>query len=251
MTNNPQIPFRRGAVEPVECLKAGWNLVRDQYWLFAGMCAVAMIIGSAVPLGILMGPMMCGLYLAFFQVRRRQPIEFGLLFKGFDYFGQSVIAALLHVIPITGVVIAAYIFMYVGMFAAMIAASAAGEDAAPFAGIGILLLFMLFFIVIFLVVILISVGFTFAYPLIVDRGLQGFDAVKLSWRAAFANFWRLLGMSLLSGILGILGMLLCYVGILLVFPITLAAVAVAYEQVFGLSTTGEVMPNLPPPPPTF
>jgi len=189
--------------------------------------------------------------LAFFRVRRGLPIEFGTLFKGFDYFGQSVVASLLHVIPITAVVIAAYIFLYVGMFAAMIAASAAGENAAPFAGIGIFLIFMLFFIVIFLVVIFISIGFTFAYPLIVDRGMQGFDAVKLSWRAAFANFWRLLGMSLLGGLLGIVGIALCYVGIFLVFPITLAAVAAAYEQVFGLSNVGEVAPNLPPPPPSF
>jgi len=216
-----------------------------------GLCAVGMLIGSSVPLGILMGPMMCGLYLAFFRVRRGLPIEFGTLFKGFDYFGQSVVASLLHVIPITAVVIAAYIFLYVGMFAAMIAASAAGENAAPFAGIGIFLIFMLFFIVIFLVVIFISIGFTFAYPLIVDRGMQGFDAVKLSWRAAFANFWRLLGMSLLGGLLGIVGIALCYVGIFLVFPITLAAVAAAYEQVFGLSNVGEVAPNLPPPPPSF
>jgi len=157
MTNNPQIPFQRGVVQPVECLKAGFNLIRDQYWLFVGMCAVGMIIGSSVPLGILMGPMMCGLYLAFFRVRRGLPIEFGTLFKGFDYFGQSVVASLLHVIPITAVVIAAYVFLYVGMFAAMIAASAAGENAAPFAGIGIFLIFMLFFIVIFLVVIFISI----------------------------------------------------------------------------------------------
>src|SRR6185503_13372569 len=113
MTPSSQIPFRRGAVQPVECLKAGWNLVSDQYWLFVGMCAVSMIVGSAVPLGILMGPMMCGVYLTCFRKRRGLPIEFGTLFKGFDYFGQSVIAALLHVIPITVIVVVAYIFMYV------------------------------------------------------------------------------------------------------------------------------------------
>src|SRR5437867_809369 len=126
MTNYSQINFQRGVVAPVECLKAGWNLVRDQYWLFVGMCAVGMIIGSAVPLGILMGPMMCGLYLAFLRKRRGLPIEFGMMFKGFDYFGQSVIVALLHIIPITAVIIAAYVLIYVGMIAAMIAASAAG-----------------------------------------------------------------------------------------------------------------------------
>ena len=251
MTPSSQIPFRRGVVQPVECLKAGWNLVRDEYWLFVGMCAVGMIIGSAVPLGILMGPMMCGLYLAFFRKRRGLPIEFGTLFKGFDYFGQSVVAALLHVIPIMVVVVGCYIFLYVGMVATMVAASQAGEEAAPVAMLSFVFIILIFYAFIMLLVILISVGFMFAYPLIVDRGVPGFDAVKLSFRAGFSNFWRLLAMSLLGGLLSIGGALLCYVGIILVFPITLSAAAVAYEQVFGLSEPGDLAPNLPPPPPTF
>ena len=255
MTPYPEIPFRRAAVEPIECLKAGWNLVRDQYWLFVGMCAVAMIIGSAVPLGILMGPMMCGIYLTFFRKRRGLPIEFGMLFKGFDYFGQSVIASLLHIIPITAIVVVAYIFMYVGMIAAMMAGSAAAsadsDAGGAVFGIGFMLMFLLFYAVVLLLVIIVSIGFTFAYPLIVDRGVPGLDAVKLSFRAAFGNFWRLLGMSLLGGLLSIVGIMLCYIGILLVFPITLAAVASAYEQVFGLSQPGDLATNLPPPPPTF
>jgi uncharacterized membrane protein len=101
------------------------------------------------------------------------------------------------------------------------------------------------------VVIFISIGFTFAYPLIVDRKLQGFDAVKLSFRGALANFWRLLGMSLLTSFLTIAGILLCYVGIFLVFPIVYASIAKAYEQVFGLAGPNENYENLPPPPPQF
>lgn len=248
MTPNPQIPFQRGVVQPVECIKAGWELVKDQYWLFVGMCAVAMIVGSAVPLGILMGPMMCGLYLVFFSKRRGLPIEFGMLFKGFDYFGQSVIAALLHVIPIMAIIIPAYIFLYIGMFAAMAAGSA--SDSGPVAGLMFLLVVVIFYVAVVLVIILVSIGFMFAYPLIVDRGLPGFEAVKLSFKAGFGNFWRLLGLSLLGGLLGMCGIILCYVGILLVFPITLSSVAIAYEQVFGLNH-GAVSPDLPPPPPTF
>mgnify|MGYP003578115738 CR=1 FL=1 len=248
MTPNPQISFQRGVVQPVECLKAGWELVKDQYWLFVGMCAVAMIVGSAVPLGILMGPMMCGLYLVFFSKRRGLPIEFGMLFKGFDYFGQSVVAALLHVIPIMAIIIPAYIFLYVGMFAAMAAGSA--SDSGGVAGLMFVFVVLIFYVAIVLVIILVSIGFMFAYPLIVDRGLPGFEAVKLSFKAGFGNFWRLLGLSLLGGLLGMCGIILCYVGILLVFPITLSSVAVAYEQVFGLNQ-GAVSPDLPPPPPTF
>jgi len=251
MTPSSQIPFRRGAVEPIECLKASWNWISDQYWLFLGMSAVAMIIGSAIPLGILAGPMFCGLYLVYFRKRRGLPIEFGTLFKGFDYFGQSVVAALLHYIPIMVVVVFCYILLYVGMFATMFAASQAGEDAAPFAMLSFLLVALVFYVIVLLLVILISIGFMFAYPLIVDRGLPGLDAVKLSFRAAFANFWRLLGLSLLGGLLSVVGVMMCYVGVIFVLPITFGAVAAAYEQVFGLSETGELAPNLPPPPPTF
>jgi hypothetical protein len=43
----------------------------------------------------------------------------------------------------------------------------------------------------------------------------------------------------------------CYVGMILVFPISYAAIATAYEQVFGLANPNENFANLPPPPPVF
>lgn len=243
----PEIPFRRNAVEPIECIKGGWETVKDQYWLFVGMTLVGLLVGSAVPLGILLGPMMCGLYLALFKTRRREPIEFGTLFKGFDYFGPSLIATLLHVIPILVIVVPAYLLFYISIFVSM---AAQGDEPNPGAMFGVLALFGLFWVFVLVVVIIISIGFTFAYPLIVDRKLQGFDAVKLSFRAALANFWRLLGMMLLTSLLSIVGVLACYIGIFFVLPIVYAAIAKAYEQVFGLSD-GREFSNMPPPPPVF
>jgi hypothetical protein len=241
-----EVEFKRNAVEPVECIKAGWELIRSQYWLFVGMTVVGIIIGSVVPLGILMGPMMCGLYLALFQTRRGQPIEFGLLFKGFDYFGDAVIATLLHMIPIVIVIAPVYILYFVGMFGMM--ASSQNGEPNPAAMMSFFGIFGVVWLVIMLLMIVLSVVFSFAYPLIVDRRLKGFDAVKLSIRAGFANFWRLLGMLILTGLLSVLGVFCCYVGVFLVMPLGFAAIAAAYEQVFGLS---EVQSNLPPPPPTF
>ena len=245
----PEIPFRRNAVEPVECIKGGWELIKNQYWLFVGMTLVGVLIGSAVPLGILLGPMMCGLYLAFFKTRRGEPIEFGMLFKGFDFFGPSLIATLLHILPIIAIIVPAYIFFYISMVVSMVAQG--GNDPNPAAMFGIMGGFILFWMFVLVVVIFISIGFTFSYPLIVDRKLQGFDAVKLSFKGAMANFWRLLGMSILSSLLTIVGLMLCYVGMFLVFPIVYAAVASAYEQVYGLAGPGDIHDNLPPPPPVF
>ena len=246
----PEIPFKRKAVEPVECLKNGWELIKDQYWLFVGMTLVGVLIGQFVPLGILLGPMMCGLYLTFFKKRRGEPIEFGLLFKGFDFFGPSLIATLLHILPIMAIVIPAYIFFYISMVVSMVAAQG-GNDPNPAAMFGIMGGFILFWLFVAIVIIFISIGFTFSYPLIVDRKLQGFDAVKLSFKGAMANFWRLLGMSILTSLLSIVGVVLCYVGIFLVLPIVYGAVASAYEQVYGLAGPGDIPDNLPPPPPRF
>lgn len=246
--STPELIFRRNAVEPMQCMNEAWALVKDQYWLFVGMCAVGLLVGSAIPLGILMGPMMCGLYLTFFKRRRGEPIEFGLLFKGFDYFGQSVVATLLHVIPILVIIVPAYILFYV-LF--ILSAVAQGDEPNPGAMFGVLAMFVLFWLVMIVIIIFISIGFTFAYPLIVDRKLQAIDAVKWSFKAAMANFWRLLLLMFLTALLSIGGLLLCYVGMFLVFPVTYGALAIAYEQTFGLSDPSQVASNLPPPPPSF
>lgn len=242
----PEIPFRRNAVEPIECIKGGWETIKNQYWLFFGMTFIGVLIGSAVPI-ILIGPMMCGLNLAFFKARRGEPVEFGTLFKGFDYFGQSVIAALLHALPILVIVIPAYVLFYVSM---IVSIAAQGNEPSPAPFFGVMAVFGLFWLVVMIVIIVISVGFLFAYPLIVDRKLKAIDAIKLSFRAGLSNFWRLLGMLLLTGLMTSLGVLACYVGAFLVMPISYAAIAKAYEQVFGLSE-GVEFSNMPPPPPVF
>lgn len=244
----PEIPFRRNVVEPVSCIKGGWELIRSQYWLFVGMTLIGLLIGGAVPI-VLMGPMMCGLNLALLKTRRGEPIEFGTLFKGFDYFGQAVIAAVLHTIPVIVIVVPAYILFYVFMFVG-IAASGSNGDPNPAALFGVMAMFGIFWLVVVAIIIIISIGFIFVYPLIVDRKLSAIDAIKLSFRAALSNFWRLLGMVLLTSLMSTVGVLACYVGAFLVMPIGYAAIAKAYEQVFGLDE-GVGFANMPPPPPVF
>ena len=246
--STPQIEFRRNAIQPIECIKGAWALIKDQYWLFVGLTAVAMLIGSAVPMGILLGPMMCGLDLIFFKKMRNEPFEFSHLFKGFDYFGQSLIVTLLHVIPIVAIVVPAYFLFYFGFILTIMAQGNDPNPAAMFAFMG---LFAIFWLVMVIIIIVISVGFTFTYPLIVDRKLAAMDAIKWSFKAAMANFWRLLGMTLLTGLLAFAGVLLCYIGMFLVFPIQYGVLTVAYEKVFGLSDGNELASNLPPPPPSF
>lgn len=243
---SPATSFSRGAVQPIYCIKAGWQLLRDQYWLFVGMALVAIILGSFVPFGILFGPMMCGFYVALFRRRRGEMVEFGSLFKGFDHFGESVVATLIHYVPMVMVLIPFYIVLYAGLFLIM---PRQGGEPDPSSLLGFFAVMIVLVLFMMALMILLSVIFTFSYPLIVDRKMSGLDAVKLSARGALANFWPLLGLLLLNGLMAFAGVLLCYVGVFLVLPVTFAAIAVAYEQVFGLGAVQA--PILPPPPPSF
>jgi uncharacterized membrane protein len=248
MSNFPNAnPFKRGVVEPVYCFKAGWDLVKDQYWLLVGMTFVTYFLGGMVPFGIILGPLMCGLYMALFRRRRGEFFEFGILFKGFDYFGDSVVATLIHYVPMVLIVLPFYVVLYAGMFL-ILPRQGSGEVDPSILSTWIAVMVVLGLVMMVLIIFL-SIMFMFSYPLIVDRKMSGIEAAKLSARAGLANFWSLLGLLLLNGLMFIGGLLLCYVGLFLVLPISFGAIAVAYEQVFGL---GEGQgPILPPPPPIF
>jgi uncharacterized membrane protein len=96
-----------------------------------------------------------------------------------------------------------------------------------------------FYLLLFVAIIVVSIPFVFVYPLIVDRGLNGVDAVKVSFRATFANLGGVAGLVLLNAALSLVGVMCCYVGAFFVLPISFAAILTAFRQVFP-------DPDLPP-----
>src|SRR5258706_9557617 len=103
-----------------------------------------------------------------------------------------------------------------------------------------------FIFVIIVVGIEINVFLMFAFPLIADRGLSGWEAIKLSIKAGKANFGGILGLLLLNAVIGFLGVLACYVGVIFFMPVGLASYAVAYRRVFPSISQNFTSP--PPPP---
>ena len=177
------IQFRTGVIKPVECVKEGWALIKDQYWLFLGIVFVGIFVGGAVPL-VLIGPMMVGIYMCFFQRMRREPVDFGLLFKGFDHFAQSLIATLIQMIPMVVIIVPFYIIMFVFMMTSMPRGQMDPDASTRF--VFTFLGFELVFVVVILVVgITVNIFFMFAFPLIADRSLSGLEAIKLSIKAGF------------------------------------------------------------------
>jgi hypothetical protein len=209
-------------------------MIKGQYWLFLGITAVGLMIGSLGPMGILLGPMMCGIYLCLLTRYRGETVSFELLFKGFDYFMQSLIATLIQVVPVMLLMVPLYVVYFVMFMSKMekMRGYPRGRPPAASEFYSIFILMGGMMLVVIFIATLIGAFFIFAYPLIVDRRLTAVDALRTSVRAVIGNLGGVLGLMALSTLLGIAGMLLCYVGAFLMMPISLAAWAVAYRKVF-------------------
>ena len=244
MTPNPT-DFNRGVISPMECIKEGWALIKDQYWLFFGITVVGLLIGGLVPV-VLLGPMMVGIFLCLLQRQKNQPVEFGLLFKGFDLFVPSLIVAVLKMIPIFILLVPYYIFIFAMMAAMPHGSRSSVEDSQQFV-FSVLGAELVFVAVIMAVSILVEIFFMFAFPLVADRKMSGLDAVKLSFKAGRANMGGVIGLMLLNALFTMLGVLACFIGVYFYLPIAIASQAVAYRRVFpDIGQFGEYPP--PPPP---
>ncbi len=227
--------FNAGAVQAGACVNVAWQTYTQNFGILFGTTLVGMIISGAVPL-ILIGPIMCGMFIVFDKALHEERPEFNDLFRGFDFFGPSLIASLIMFGLLLAIMIPAMVLIVVVIGGS---AAAFGEEG----GMVGMLLGMLLYVVLLIASAALWIGFAFVFQLIVDRDLEPMEAVKLSFRAAFANLGGLIGIYFLCVLISLLGMLLCFVGVYLVMPIFFGAYHVAYRQVFG-----EPIP-LPPPVP--
>ena len=227
----PAVPFASGAIAAPACLSEAWARVKPQYGVFLGITVVGLLLGGVAPLGILMGPMMCGIHLAYREQALGRPVTFDRLFKGFDHFLDSFIAALLMIGASLVITLPLVLVIFVSAFATAAGADRGGSGFALGGCLGLALGGLL----LILASAFVSLLFAFSFPLIADRKLPGLEAVKLSFRAAWANLGGLALLTLLTALLNVAGLLCCYVGVFLILPVTLGAHWICYERVFGVA----------------
>ncbi len=213
---------RSVSIDPIGLLKRSYALMGDQYWLFVGIAFVGVLLGSLVPFGILLGPMMVGIYLCFIDRERGKQVEFGTLFKGFDQFANALIATLIMV----GISLVAIVPVGILMMIALVVTNGSGLEVV---------VFLLFYLLIFVVMILVYVPFLFVFQLIADRGLTGPQALSLSFKAMKANFVGCIGLVFVMAIFSVLASMACYFPVFLLMPISLGALFLAYRDIFGPS----------------
>lgn len=227
MTNG--ISFAKPHIGVFDCVSEGWQLIKDDYWLFLGITIVALIIAGAVPLYILMGPMHCGIYFCLRKKLRGGKVEFADAFKGFDFFGRSLVATLISFSPMLLLSAVAVVSMLPGLFADV--ARGADYEMSP----AVMITLFVEIAVANLIFITIQGLTMFMYPLIIETELGAWDAIKLSARAVWNNAWGITLLLLGQGLLALLGFICCFIGVYFVMPVMFASVMVAYRRIFGLS----------------
>jgi hypothetical protein len=104
------------------------------------------------------------------------------------------------------------------------------------AGLVVSLLVSLGFLMLIIPGLVLAVLWKFTWPLLMDKRLDFWPAMEVSRKVLWPNFWAMLGLTLVGILLMIAGLLCCYVGVFVAFPVFVAAEAHAYEEFFGRKT---------------
>lgn len=247
-----QINYQQGAIDAGECIKDGWNLVKNRYWLFLGIILVSILMGI-IPIVnfVIAGPVAVGIYFCLLKHMRGEQISFADMFKGFDNFVPAMTVGIVLSLP--GIITFILDLMTgTGIAALSIFNLNAGQanEPSPLMASTIVLTTMLKHLLRFISLVL-SVLLYFAYPLIAEHNMDAATAMKTSLSATTSNLGGLILLFILGGLVMISGLLMLCIGVFFVMPLIMGAQAIAYRQVFPLSRRRwPVRDNNSPPPPT-
>lgn len=234
------IQYRRGAIDASECISSAWELVKRRLLLYIGAGIVTWLLVGALPyISIfLMGPILGGYAVLVLRDSRDEPVNFGTLFSGFEKFWPLMFMGLIQMVP--GIAAGLMQFAYGLTDSSTDPEVVPINSASDALTTGLTVYFVVFVIGYVLFYIVWSYALTFALPLIVDRGVNIGEAIRLSFGATFSNLGGLIVLGLASGLVALLGMLALCVGIFVAMPVIFAAQVFAYRQVFPLAGVDDV-----------
>lgn len=251
---NPQ--YNRGAINASDCIGTAWNLVSTKFWLYVGVGLLTILLIGCIPIVnlFLIGPVLGGFYYFVLRDMDGEPVEFGMMFKGFEKFVPLMVIGLIQAIP--GIIFE--IFRFTTNMAQIFTMRGAGNGRgdffqAPPPNVGLAEGLSLLVIIVALVFIVFSIfwgiAFFFAIPAAMEHNLGPIEAIKLSASAGFSNAGGIILLYILSFLVALLGLIALCVGIFVAIPVIYAANAVAYRHVFP--RLNQTYWNTPPPPTAY
>ncbi len=239
--NIENIRFNKSAISAGDCLTKGWEILKPNYFMFFGIGLIALVLGCIpVVSWIIGGPIMVGVYYAMLRQYNGEPVEFGMISKGFSKFVPAMVIGFLMLLP--GIVINGYNY---GLRLAEALAILNPNEMTG--GLVSLMAIFSFLVTIFSLVggFILGISLTFSLPLLAEHDLSLMEAIKLSSKAGWGNVGGLSLLFLLIALMLIVGALACCIGIFFVFPMIYAAITVAYRQVFPNNSPQQFNPPTP------
>ncbi len=252
---NPQ--FYKGVIDASGCISNAWNLIKPNYGLYLGISLLAWFAISCIPCAnvFLLGPMMGGVYFVALRAMKGEPVEFGMMFKGFEKFVPLMVVGLIQSIPS---------IIYQGFDASVriggvsldaLTKGGRGGDPSFFQSpgpdfaiaSGVLVVIIVGAVVLMIFSIVWAITFAFAIPITMEQNIGPIDAIKLSGRAAWGNVGGIIVLAILSFLLALVGVLALCVGVFFVLPVIWVAWAFAYRQVFPDLNPSDFRREPPPP----
>lgn len=139
--------------------------------------------------------------------------------------------------------------MSAGLFIMSLKHSAGGEayfgeignyfdKALPFLALTIVSYILIFIGLLLLILpgLYLAICFYFAVPLMADKNLGVVDALKASRQAVHHQFFKVLGLMILSLLILIVGVIPFGIGLIWAIPVVCLMMAIAYRTVFGIGT---------------
>ncbi len=215
------------------------------YLIIFGVAMVAYLLMAAAHVPFLNfitvlidAPLVGGLWLFYIRQVRNQEAGLGDAFSTFGPgYWQLVLTQLIPLLISMGV-LALLGFMGALAFPALGGRHHGGSTSsmAP----ALLIPLVVLAVIGVLVMIYLTTCWLFALPLVADKRLKFWPALELSRRVVNKHWWMTFWLVVVSGVLTMVGLCVCCLGVLVTGPVAFGMLAVHYNKVFGdlLTSTG-------------
>ena len=225
-----------------DLISKGWGLLSKNFGTVLGATLlVYLVLGvvSLVPFGIgalaqliIQGPLLGGLYCFYLKQIRTGTGTVGDGFSGFGpRFGQLMLGSIVSGI-LSGLCLLPGAIVIALAVIPMLASRGQGGGAAAAAG-GIVIVGVILLFIGLLGFAYLAVGWAFTLPLVADKRMDFWPAMSLSRRMVSKHWWMVFFTFFVGGIIAMLGVLGCIVGVFVTMCITMGMSSHLYERIFG------------------
>ena len=240
-----------------QSISEGWALISRHLGMYILGGIIAVLIGGVVGFIPFVGSMAnnliispCFMASAIFitwHVSRGEPWQdFGEVFKGFSFLAQIMVCSLIE----TAVIVVLMVLFFFKLLPDLIELVTLSQGQGVYqnkAEIEELVKSMLLdptnilmFLGFFILALVISVMWAFKVHFVVIYKMEGWPAMEMSRKITMKNFFQLVGLFLLLGIILVISAIPCGIGLLFSLPLMIGSIYSAFAQITHCDREDEV-----------